>query len=192
MLRTGTLLFWVCMLACRAEEDPAGSAAPAPSPPAKALASPPPAKVPPSVFAVAAGDPVPAIALKLHDGTSFDLAQASDDWVLVYFYPKDDTPGCTVEAQGFRDRYSELEAAGVKVIGVSLQDAGSHSAFIDKYELPFPLAVDDGSGAAAFGVPVRGEFAARHSFLIRGGRVHTAWRKVNPAAHAAEVLAAVR
>ncbi len=138
------------------------------------------------------GAPAPAVTLKLHDGSSFDLGAAKEGLVFVYFYPKDDTPGCTVEAQGLRDQYEALTGAGVKVIGVSMQDAASHSAFIEKHRLPFPLAVDDGTAAKAFEVPVRGEFAARHSFLIADGRVVKVWRRVDPRGHAAEVLAAAR
>ena len=135
------------------------------------------------------GDPTPDLKLILQDGSELSLKDTKET-VFVYFYPKDDTPGCTVEAQGLRDRYPELKQAGVKVIGVSLQNAASHVAFIEKHDLPFPLAVDDGSAARAFSVPVNGEYAARHSFLMRGGRVVKVWRKVNPAEHAGEVLAA--
>lgn len=138
------------------------------------------------------GDDAPAVKLTLHDGETVDLATMKDETVFVYFYPKDDTPGCTVEAKGLRDNYADLTQAGVKVYGVSMQDASSHKSFIDKHELPFPLVVDDGSVAEAFDVPVRGEYAARHSFLLKGGKVVKAWRKVDPAGHAAEVLEAAQ
>lgn len=187
-------VMWVAA-GCRAETssapEPKASES-KPRPPAGRLAETPPAKVPISALKLGVGDPAPPITLTLHDGSTMDLGEPTDRWVLVYFYPKDDTPGCTVEAQGFRDRFPDLESSRVTVIGVSLQDASSHAAFIDKYELPFPLAVDDGSAAAAFGVPVRGEFAARQSFLLRGGKVREVWRTVDPARHPAEVLAAVK
>lgn len=141
---------------------------------------------------LADGDPAPKVVLTLHDGSAYALTEHAADTVFVYFYPKDDTPGCTVEAQGLRDRYAELTKAGVTVIGVSLQDATSHQSFIDKHSLPFPLAVDDGAVAKAFDVPVQGEYAARHSFLLKNGKVVKAWRKVVPSAHAAEVLAAAQ
>jgi peroxiredoxin Q/BCP len=81
----------------------------------------------------------------------------------------------------------------VKVFGVSLQDASSHKAFIDKYDLNFPLVVDDGKVAAAFEVPVKGEFAARHSFLIgKDGKLIKVWRKVDVSAHADEVVAVAK
>jgi len=140
------------------------------------------------------GDPAPDVTFTLHDGKEVKLAELKGELVFVYFYPKDDTPGCTVEAQGLRDSYQELVAAGVKVFGVSLQDAESHRAFIDKHELPFPLVVD-GSGvvAKAFDVPVKGEYAARQSFLIgKDGKVVKVWRDVTPNGHAAEVLAAAK
>ncbi len=114
--------------------------------------------------------------------------------MLVYFYPKDDTPGCTVEAQGLRDRASDLEAAGIKIFGVSVQDAESHKAFIEKHALPFPLVVDDGAKVAtAFRVPLIGNgMTARQSFLIsKEGRIEALWLKVDPSTHAADVLAAI-
>lgn len=159
---------------------------------ATAAATAPPA--PASTYAVNEGDPAPEVALTLHDGETVALADLKGDLVFVYFYPKDDTPGCTVEAQGLRDSYEALSAAGVKVFGVSLQDAASHKAFIDKHDLPFPLVVDgDGDVAKAFDVPVKGEYAARHSFLVgKDGKLVKVWRNVTPDGHAAEVLAAAR
>lgn len=143
--------------------------------------------------ALAVGDPAPDVTLPLHDGKSVKLSALKGDQVLVYFYPKDDTPGCTLEAQGLRDHYEDLGKANVKVFGVSMQDAASHQAFIEKYGLPFPLVVDDGSVARAFGVPVKGEFAARQSFLIgKDGKLLKIWREVKPEGHAAEVLAAAQ
>jgi thioredoxin-dependent peroxiredoxin len=143
--------------------------------------------------ALAEGHAAPDVTLTLHDGKTVKLAELRGEQVLVYFYPKDDTPGCTLEAKGLRDHYAALGSAGVKVFGVSLQDAESHKAFIDKYGLPFPLVVDDGTVARAFGVPVKGEYAARQSFLIgRDGKVARIWREVSPEGHAEEVLAAAR
>lgn len=143
---------------------------------------------------LAVGDPAPAVTLTLHDGKTVELASLRGKQVLVYFYPKDDTPGCTVEAQGLRDAFTDLQAAGVQVFGVSTQDAKSHEAFIDKHDLPFPLVVDDrGEVARAFRVPVKGEYAARQSFLVGAdGKVKKVWLDVKPSDHAAEVLAAAR
>ncbi len=138
---------------------------------------------------LAEGDAAPAIEMTLQSGEKVKLAEQKG-LVLVYFYPKDDTPGCTVEAQGLRDNYADLQKAGVKVYGVSMQDAASHKAFIEKHELPFDLVVDDGAVARAFDVPVKGEFASRHSFLLKDGKVVKAWRQVSPPEHAKDVLAA--
>lgn len=139
------------------------------------------------------GDPAPRVTFTLQDGEKVDLASLAGQQVAVYFYPKDDTPGCTVEAQGIRDQWAEFQKAGIKVFGVSHQDAASHTAFIEKHELPFDLVVDtDGAVTTAFGVPVRGgEYAARHTFLIgKDGKVKQIWRDVKPDVHAKELLEA--
>jgi thioredoxin-dependent peroxiredoxin len=138
-----------------------------------------------------AGDDAPALTLTLQDGKTIPLASLKGQQVVVYFYPKDDTPGCTVEAQGIRDEWESFQKAGIQVFGVSMQDAASHSAFIEKHKLPFNLVVDpDQSVTKAFGVPVRdGQFAARHTFLIGAdGKIKRVWREVQPKEHAKEVL----
>jgi len=137
------------------------------------------------------GDPAPALTLTLQDGKTVDLASLKGKQVAIYFYPKDDTPGCTVEAQGIRDQWEAFQKAGVQVYGVSMQDAASHTAFIEKHKLPFPLVVDaDRKVTTAFGVPVRGgEFAARQTFLVgTDGNIKQIWREVTPAEHAKQVL----
>jgi peroxiredoxin Q/BCP len=141
---------------------------------------------------LAAGDAVPDVTLKLHDGKEVRLSSLLGKQVLVYFYPKDDTPGCTIEAQGLRDGWADLQSAGLEVYGVSMQDATSHKAFIDKYNLPFPLVVDtEGAVAKAFRVPTRLSFASRQSFLIgKDGKIKQVWLDVNPKEHAAAILAA--
>jgi peroxiredoxin Q/BCP len=139
------------------------------------------------------GDPAPQLTLTLQDGKTVDLASLKGKQVAVYFYPKDDTPGCTVEAQGIRDEWKAFEKAGIQVFGVSGQDAASHTAFIEKHKLPFNLVVDkDGAVTKAFGVPVSGgQYAARNTFLIGAdGKIKQVWRNVNPQAHAKEVLEA--
>lgn len=143
---------------------------------------------------LAIGDAAPDITLKLHDGKEVRLSSLQGKQVLVYFYPKDDTPGCTVEAQGIRDGWADIQAAGLEVYGVSMQDADSHKAFIDKYSLPFPLVVDtDGSVAKAFRVPTKLTFASRQSFLIgKDGKIKQVWLEVNPKEHAAAILAAAK
>lgn len=158
---------------------------------APSAAAPPPAAAP-APAGLVDGAPVPKLSLLLQDGQHFELPAPEEQLVLVYFYPKDDTPGCTIEAQGLRDTFPELAAAGVRVLGVSTQDAASHQAFIEKHSLPFPLVVDDGKVAEAFGVPLRNGLAARQSFLLKGPKVLKAWPAVVPANHAAEVLAAAK
>ncbi len=140
------------------------------------------------------GDAAPDVTFTLHDGREVKLSSLQGKQVLVYFYPKDDTPGCTVQAQGLRDGWADLQAAGLEVYGVSTQDAQSHQAFIQKYELPFPLVVDEGGAvSSAFRVPLRNEFASRQSFLIdKDGRIKQVWLEVDPKEHAAAILSAAR
>lgn len=116
---------------------------------------------------------------------------------LVYFYPKDDTPGCTKEACGIRDAWGEFESAGLKVIGVSKDSEKSHDKFREKYSLPFPLIADtEMELAKAFGVFGEKKFMGRvydgvhrMSFLIAAdGAILKSYPKVKPDAHAAEVL----
>lgn len=136
------------------------------------------------------GDAAPDVNFTFADGTTASLASFKGQAVLVYFYPQDDTKGCTMEAEGIRDAWADFKAANVKVIGVSMQDATSHNAFTEKYKLPFPLAVDvDGALATAFKVPIVSQRAQRQSFLVdKDGKVAAVWLRVDPAAHAGEVL----
>ena len=140
------------------------------------------------------GDVAPDVDLTLQDGRKVKLSSLRGQMVTVYFYPKDQTPGCTVEAENFRDRFDDLKKAGITVIGVSTQDATSHKAFIEKEKLPFDLAVDEDKAIAkAFGVPIRGNFHARQTFLIgKDGKIKKVWRDVSPKDHADEVLAAAK
>ena len=137
------------------------------------------------------GDPAPALVATASNGTKIDLAAMKGKIVVVYFYPKDDTPGCTAEACAFRDAWSKLEAANVFVIGVSEDDDASHRAFSEKFKLTFPLVADtDGSIARRFGVPLDQGYAARQSFLIDvDGTIKKVYPKVSPAAHADEIIA---
>lgn len=139
------------------------------------------------------GASAPAFAVTAHDGRRVVLDELRGKWVALYFYPKDDTPGCTKEACGFRDASKPLEDAGIVVLGVSEQDAASHVAFADKYHLAFPLLPDEkGEIAAAYHVPVTVGFAKRVTYLIdREGRVARVWPNVTPTGHAQEILAAV-
>ncbi len=93
-------------------------------------------------MALQIGDAAPDFNLPDQNGDGVSLAALRGQRVVIYFYPKDDTPGCTKEACNFRDRWSAFEAQGIKVLGISKDGAGSHSKFIDKYELPFTLLTD--------------------------------------------------
>jgi len=115
------------------------------------------------------GDKAPLISGKDQDGKTWNLADVvSKKVVLLYFYPKDDTPGCTKEACGLRDRMSELQKENVQVVGVSFDSGESHKAFIAKHNLNFPLLVDtDGKIADAYGARIPNNNRARRvSFLI--------------------------
>ena len=149
---------------------------------------------------ISEGDQVPAITMKLSDGTSLDLARPGG-LLLLYFYPKDDTPGCTREAQEFSARAADFAAAGAQIVGVSRDAMTKHAKFILKYGLYVALVADtDGAISEAFGTWVEKSLYGRRymgleraSFLIdANGRVVRAWRKVKVAGHANEVLAAVR
>jgi peroxiredoxin Q/BCP len=136
----------------------------------------------------------------LSDGSTLDLAAPGQPLVL-YFYPKDDTSGCTREAQDFTALADEFKAAGVRVVGVSRDPMKSHDKFIGKYRLAIPLASDeDGRISEAFGTWVQKSMYGRKymgmersTFLIGAdGRVLKEWRKVKVPGHAAEVLEAAR
>jgi peroxiredoxin Q/BCP len=146
------------------------------------------------------GDKAPAITVTASDGTNVNLAAPGQPLVL-YFYPKDDTSGCTREAQDFTALAREFEKAGVKVIGVSRDPMKSHEKFIGKYGLSVPLVSDeDGRISDAFGTWVQKSMYGRKymgmeraTYLIGAdGRVLKAWRKVKVPKHADEVLNAAR
>lgn len=142
---------------------------------------------------LAEGDVAPDVSMPLQNGKTLQLSSLKGKNVVVYFYPKDQTSGCTMEAQNFRDKFEDLKKADITVIGVSMQDADSHKAFIEKEKLPFDLAIDDGSIAKAFGVPMRGNFHSRWTFLVgKDGKVKKIWRDVQPKDHAVEVLQAAQ
>lgn len=146
------------------------------------------------------GDPAPDFALESDSGETVRLKDLRGRKVVLYFYPKDDTPGCTVEACGFRDRHGDLEEADAVVLGVSPDDAKSHRKFKEKYGLPFPLLSDpDHAVASAYGAwgkkKMYGkEYAGilRSTFIIdEQGRIEKAYEKVKPEGHADEILEAL-
>ena len=139
------------------------------------------------------GAAAPDFTLPDSRGELRSLAEFQGAWLLLYFYPKDDTPGCTTEACAFRDGYVELRQRGVQVVGISTDDSHSHQAFAKKHQLPFPLLSDvDGRTAERYGAlwslgPVR--LAKRHSFLIdASGNIARIYRSVDPDTHYSEVL----
>jgi peroxiredoxin Q/BCP len=149
---------------------------------------------------ISEGDKAPAITVTASDDSSVNLAAPGQQLVL-YFYPKDDTSGCTREAQDFTALADEYRKAGVKVIGVSRDPMKSHEKFIDKYSLAVPLVSHaDGGISDAFGTWVEKSMYGRKymgmeraTYLIGAdGRVLKAWRKVKVPKHAEEVLKAVR
>ena len=146
------------------------------------------------------GDKVPALKTALSDGSSLDLSSPGGPLVL-YFYPKDDTSGCTKEAQDFTELAGDFAKAGARIVGISRDPMKKHDKFIAKYDLKVPLASDeDGAISGAFGTWVEKSMYGRKymgmeraTFLIGSdGRVVREWRKVKVPGHAQEVLAAVR
>ena len=144
------------------------------------------------------GDKVPALKTKLSNGTELDLSSPGQPLVL-YFYPKDDTSGCTREAQYFTEMAGDFASAGVKVVGLSRDPMKKHDKFIAKYDLKVPLASDEeGAISNAFGTWVEKSMYGRKymgmeraTYLIGAdGRILKAWRKVKVPGHAAEVLKA--
>lgn len=153
---------------------------------------PPPAPTLPGQ--VLEGAPVPDADVTLHDGRTVKLSSFAGKQVVLYFYPKDATPGCTVEAQEFRDLHQTLEKEGIVVIGVSTQDAASHKSFAEQEKLPFALAVDtDNTLGKIFHIDTRDGLYARQTVLLSPDRkLKKVWRVVEPKGHAAEVLAAAK
>lgn len=148
----------------------------------------------------APGDVAPDFALPDHNGTIHRLADQRGRWTVVYFYPADDTPGCTTEACEFRDANETIAARGADVWGISPQGASSKRRFREKFDLSFPLLADeDHSVADAYGSWVEKKNygktymgIARRTFLVDPeGRIARTWEKVTPEGHAADVLAAL-
>ena len=139
-----------------------------------------------------AGAVAPNFSAQNQDGKVVHLSDYKGKPVLLYFYPKDDTPGCTKEACTIRDDFSKFKKAGAVVLGVSRQDQKSHQAFHSKYHLPFDLLVDtDGKLAASFGIdtyPVVGVFKRQSVLIGPDGKVVRFFDAVDPAKHSAEVL----
>lgn len=147
------------------------------------------------------GDRAPDFTLPDQNGEMHSLKDAGGKWLLLYFYPKDDTPGCTVEACTIRDHYGAFKKAGIVVWGVSADPVKKHAKFAEKYELPFTLLSDEEKGMLKkYGVWAKKKFMGReymgilrNSFLINPeGKIVKIYEGVKPAEHAEEVLADVK
>ena len=164
----------------------------------KSAAPPKPAK--PAVPGLTVGDKIPSFSMATTDGSVISVAQLKGSVFVLYFYPKDDTSGCTAEACGFRDALPQFAKLGVQVIGVSKDSIASHKKFAAKYDLPFPLASDpECVFASACGVWIEKSMYGRKymgidrsTFLIDGkGIVRAVWRKVSVPGHVEAVRAAL-
>jgi peroxiredoxin Q/BCP len=142
------------------------------------------------------GTPAPTLKLPDQNGTLRSLQDYKGHWVALYFYPKDNSPGCTTEAKKFTERWADFKKADVMVLGVSVDDVASHKAFAEELKLPFPILADEKHALTkAMGV-LRGfgpvSFASRQTFLIDPqGTVVYHYPDVNTGTHAAQVLADV-
>jgi peroxiredoxin Q/BCP len=143
------------------------------------------------------GEPAPDFALPDQDGRTRGLAEFRGKWLALYFYPRDDTPGCTKQACAFRDDRQKLAALGVEVVGVSVDDVESHRDFAQEYSLPFPLLADAGGAVAARYGSLRDfgliKFARRNTFLIDPqGRIAKIYLSASPSTNSQEVIEDVR
>lgn len=157
------------------------------------LAAPAPASAtaPATLGDVSEGKPTPPFAVTASDGAKIDSAALKGKPIVLYFYPKDETPGCTTEACSFRDAWDKLAKSGVVMVGVSTDSDASHNGFVSHHKLPFHLVSDpDGKLAKLFGVPMNGTFMARQTIVIGAdGNVKKIYRTVDVTKHAAEISA---
>ncbi|HEX5219184.1 MAG TPA: thioredoxin-dependent thiol peroxidase [Verrucomicrobiae bacterium] len=146
------------------------------------------------------GDKAPDFSAPTNGGGTISLSELKGKNVILYFYPKDDTPGCTKEACAFRDDFAAFKKKGAVILGVSADSVKAHDKFVKKFELPFPLLADeDKKIVEAYGVWGQKSFMGRKymgihrvTFLIGpDGRIRKIWPKVKPEEHAEEVLAAL-
>lgn len=147
------------------------------------------------------GDKAPDFSAESQNAERISLKELKGKPIVLYFYPKDDTPGCTKEACAFRDFYADFKKAGAVVLGVSTDSTKSHGKFAEKFSLPFPLLADeDKKIVEAYGVWGEKSFMGRKymgthrvTFLIGAdGKIAKIWPTVKPEEHAAEVLEAIR
>lgn len=156
-----------------------------------------------SPICVFAGDPpavgseAPGFKLQDQNGEWHELEDYRGQWLAVYFYPRDDTPGCTTEACNFRDNIYAFKAIGAAVVGISVDDVDSHKEFSDKYKLPFTILADEsGQTAKAYGVLKDYKLlklASRQSFLVNPeGQIAKHYADVDPDEHTDQVLADIK
>lgn len=143
---------------------------------------------------LALGQPAPEFELSDQNGQLHSLEDYRDQWVVLYFYPKDQTPGCTTEACEFRDNIFAFRDINAQILGVSLDDAESHQKFAEKYGLPFPLLADiEGKASEAYSVKTRMfgmKVAKRQTFVIDpDGKLAKHYENVKPSEHSQQVLA---
>jgi thioredoxin-dependent peroxiredoxin len=143
-------------------------------------------------MALSIGDKAPAFTAKDDAGNTVSLSDLAGKTVVLYFYPKDDTPGCTKEAQSFRDNYAEYQGKDMVVLGVSMDDEASHKQFKEKYGLPFQLLADpDGTITKAYDVE-GGGYSKRVTYVINGeGTITYVDEKVKTDSHAKDILASM-
>jgi peroxiredoxin Q/BCP len=143
-------------------------------------------------MALTVGMDAPAFTAKDTNGNTVSLSDFAGKTVVLYFYPKDDTPGCTKQAQSFRDNYAEYQGKEMVVLGVSMDDEASHIKFTEKYGLPFQLLADtDGAITKAYDVE-GGGYAKRVTYVIdSNGKITHVDASVNTASHAQDILAAI-
>ena len=147
------------------------------------------------------GDIEPAFSLPASNGENVSLNDYKGKKVVIYFYPKDDTPGCTIEACNFRDDYSEITEAGAVILGVSKDDIKSHNKFINKFDLPFLLLSDESTEMiSAYGAWVKKKMYGkeyygvfRKTYLIdEEGKIQRIWPKVDVKTHSKEIIELIK
>jgi thioredoxin-dependent peroxiredoxin len=146
-------------------------------------------------MALTVGTTAPNFSVQDTNGNTVNLSDYADKSVVLYFYPKDDTPGCTKEACSFRDNYQVYLSRGIAVFGVSMDDSASHQAFTNKFSLPFPLLADT-NGAVTTAYDVVGErngmrYAQRVTYVIDKGTIAQVYETVNTETHATDILSAI-
>jgi peroxiredoxin Q/BCP len=190
------LLCLLAPVACEKSSPNASPAPPAPMPsavPAVMTAIPIPPKTKDPAADDLVGKPAPDFTQTAHDGTVVQLSKLRGKPVVVYFYPKDETPGCTKEACALRDSWQPIQKTGAVILGVSADTRDSHVAFASHHKLPFLLLSDpEGTLARAYGVPFLGIHKRQTVVIGKDGVVRKVYRSVDVGAHAEQILSDVQ